>query len=594
MDESGSPTVQDLSGCELASRVYEISLRAHGADNLVQVLQAISRLVLALTGASYAAIFLPAPKDNGLAPRLVATAAGIDGSSLENHPRLDGVVRRVAGEGQALCLDDLTCHADLLPVPSGMRSAIAVPLARRGDLAGVLIAASPERGKLGRYQLGILEALATPISQAIANAELVLEVRHRLEQLRLLNAISKITSSTVNVDELLARVVLEVRTRLGYHLVAAGLVDDRRQSAILRAISSAGTSILPIGHTQPLGTGVVGRMIQSQRSTVVRDVLHDGDYVSADDFVRCEMCVPLKRGDVVIGYLDAEAARPDAFDDTDVMLLETIAEHISQSVWAAAELQRARRLREDLARMIVHDMRNPLTVLGSSLFMVKLVSVPETGSESTLMSRLTRFIDAASAAGEELRVMVDGVLDVERIEVGRLPLRRIPCNVADLVSRVARQMAVVAVARNVQFLVSLPDDTAGDGPLMAHVDEELLSRVLENLVINALKYSDADAAVSLGVAPCPAAVLCARLAGERASVLFSVSDTGPGIPADQQQRIFDKFAGVDDGGTRNRRSVGLGLAFCRQAVEAHGGTIWVTSEVGRGARFNVLLPSERK
>lgn len=220
-------------------------------------------------------------------------------------------------------------------------------------------------------------------------------------------------------------------------------------------------------------------------------------------------------------------------------------------------------------KMIVHDLKTPLTSVLASLEMVT------DGDFGVLTTVQKRVLADAEYKAEELLSLINDLLEVARIEDANLRLNIEPLApgafIADLVAewevRLAQEGAVVAV------------DVDDDSPVFEG-DKAILKRLFSNLMQNALVHS-----MGSGVA----IELRARADGE--GILFAVSDNGPGIPEEYHEVIFQKFRQVKEPRLPNVRSSGLGLAFCKLAAEAHGGRIWVKSREGEGSTFFVRLPT---
>ncbi len=234
-------------------------------------------------------------------------------------------------------------------------------------------------------------------------------------------------------------------------------------------------------------------------------------------------------------------------------------------------LRNARQMREDLTRMIIHDMRSPLVTIRSAL------NAMGTGSKT---EEQNDFLRIARESSEGLLDMVGTLLDVSRLEEGRLTLKYEAVSLPDLVEVAVEQVAPLAEDRRVVIERDVPASVPE-----VQADREQLRRVLVNLLDNAIKFSPLDGRV---------VIRADRRAksGDEISykkVHISVTDYGKGISANHQPRIFDKFyqAESENGGT------GLGLAFCKLVVEAHKGRIWVESEEGKGSTFYVSLPLTR-
>ena len=229
-------------------------------------------------------------------------------------------------------------------------------------------------------------------------------------------------------------------------------------------------------------------------------------------------------------------------------------------------LQELERLRDDLTHMIVHDLRTPLTSLLSGLQTVPLV-----GDLNPVQAEM---LEIAVTGGETLLGMINDLLDVEKMEQETVPLTITEQTAAELVQQAYLQVSLLAASNS----LTLAQEIAPDLPPFAG-DEDKLKRTLVNLIGNAIKFTPSGGTITVGAAQ-----------AQDNSVLFSVRDTGEGIPPEAFERIFEKFGQVENRQAGRKMSTGLGLTFCKLAVEAHGGRIWVESAPGRGSIFFFTVP----
>ncbi|HWI62848.1 MAG TPA: response regulator [Symbiobacteriaceae bacterium] len=227
------------------------------------------------------------------------------------------------------------------------------------------------------------------------------------------------------------------------------------------------------------------------------------------------------------------------------------------------------RMKSDFIATVSHELRTPMTSIKGSLGLVL------GGIAGPLPEEARELLTIAMNNTDRLVRLINDILDISRIEAGKMEIRRSPQSVADSVQRAVREMQGFADQRSITMTTVVPDDLPR---VMA--DPDRLQQVLVNLLSNAVKFSDVGSVVTL-------------TAGRDANgVWIRVEDAGPGIPPEQQTAIFDKFHRIDNAASRRTGGTGLGLAICKAIVEEHGGQIWVESEVGKGSAFTFSLKAE--
>ncbi len=230
-------------------------------------------------------------------------------------------------------------------------------------------------------------------------------------------------------------------------------------------------------------------------------------------------------------------------------------------------LQELEQLRDDLKNMIVHDLRTPLTSVITGMQTLAMV-----GDLDALQREM---VGIAISGGELLLGMINDLLEVEKMESGSMQLDYAVLDAAELVASAARQVASIADSENLTLVREIDADLPafrGDG--------NKLRRVLVNLLGNAIKFTPAGGTIAVA----------ARLGEDARSLVFSVRDTGEGIPSEAFEHIFEKFGQVASRHGGRTMSTGLGLTFCKLAVEAHGGDIGVASVPSKGSTFCFNIP----
>lgn len=234
-----------------------------------------------------------------------------------------------------------------------------------------------------------------------------------------------------------------------------------------------------------------------------------------------------------------------------------------------SDLKKAEASRDALTHMIVHDLGNPLAVIKMNTDMLKMgASMGMAVTEEALAERLTHITSASASMG----TMIQSMLDVSKMESGQLVINTEHIDLGTFMNELSDRYAVAA--QEVGITISVQVDTKE--PLQS--DRTLLDRMISNLVSNAFKYATGATRLALRVTP----------AGE--NVEIRVEDDGEGIPEELHGRVFDKFYQLESTSTGVKAGVGLGLAFCRMASEALGGSIRVENAEPTGTRFVITMP----
>lgn len=234
------------------------------------------------------------------------------------------------------------------------------------------------------------------------------------------------------------------------------------------------------------------------------------------------------------------------------------------------QLQELLRLREELEAMVVHDLRNPLnTVMMALNLLERMKDEVKDPVSFTLAIRL------ANGAAKRMNQLIATLLDIARLEAGKLVLNITEFDLSILLGEVI-EMEQQGLKKEVEIV------TQTEPGLMVKADRDVLWRVMANLLDNALKFAPPESSIKI-----TAQVL------ENRTVRIRVIDDGPGVPLEERKRIFEKFTRIRDAAHRNYGGTGLGLTFCRMAVEAHGGSIHVDAgPSGGGSCFSIELPQD--
>jgi signal transduction histidine kinase len=428
--------------------------------------------------------------------------------------------------------------------------------------------------------------MAGRLSDSYADLEKKVEIRTReLEQsnkeLRALGEVSQAVNSTLDLQTVLDTIVATAVQLSGTEAGAIYVLDSTKREFGLRATSGMTDDLIAaIGQQHSDFSDAVGRMVEIRAPVQVAD-LNDEPHTATTDIMlkagfRARLIVPLVGAQGAVGALVVRRRVPGEFPKSTIELLQTFA---AQSVLAienanlfhelekkSVELQLASRHKSQFLANMSHELRTPLNaILGYTELIVDKIYGEIPPKALTTLERV-------QANGKHLLGLINDVLDLSKIEAGQINLTLTDYSVKDIVYNV--YSAVESLANNKK--ISLKVDIAPELP-QAHGDERRLTQVLFNLVGNAIKFTD-DGEVAI------------KASSSNGSVTVAVHDTGPGISAADQEKIFEEFQQADSSTTKEKGGTGLGLAIAKRIVEMHGGRLWVESQLGQGATFSFMVP----
>jgi signal transduction histidine kinase len=565
----------------------EIGTATATSRELSVLLETITQVIAERFGFYHVAILTHDPTTHELT--LVAISQGGKKSSAPPaiHVYADhgkSIIAHVARTQKPYLASDVKMDPLYLPDPQleETRSEIALPIISGEKLFGVLDVLSNQESPLGQDEMNTLLVLTNQIGAAIQNKTLLEAANRHLEELIALHAIATAGMEEADEDKFLSRATKVVGKSL-FPTNFGVLLLNEKQGVLLHHASYTENRGNAKSPPIPLGEGITGLVAATGEPMRVKDVSVEPKYISLDPRVHSELCVPLKIGERVLGVLDVESHQTDAFSKADEHLLLALADQIatalerirllSEAERRADELARTLKQQEELARLrdefiqnVSHEFRTPLSIVTG------YTEILDSGEFGPLPAEYKQPVSIIAKRVRLLTKLVEDLTSLLDLQAHRGDFTSL--HIGDVLHPMYAGIRTRALAERIELDLDLPS-----GLPLIRGEETLLRKVVENLVDNAIKFTPPHGRVHLSVK------------SDDGHLWLEISDTGIGIPKEEQPRIFERFYQVDGSSTRRFGGTGLGLALVKEIVELHGGQIFVNSKVGQGSTFQIKLPA---
>lgn len=572
----------------------------------------------------------------------------------------------------------------------GAKSVVAVPIKARKNLVGVITVTHPTPNYLTEEHLALVQAIADQAGVAVLNARFYEGSKRQARVMTALANSARVISSTLNLDQVLNNILIQIKKALQVDAVALALIDKEKNELEYKAVKYDKPSMEMdlIGQRVQMGEGLIGWVARNGKGMTIKDLKNNPHYPAISKLhskmdLQSIACAPIRLHGNVIGVLEAINPKGDGFEEDALLVLSGIGSLAGSSIqnaqlfedlqaahnryhdlfensadpiiitdfqgnilesnyrtlkttgytqkelhslsvkdlheidWESVgrdfdalatgetctyestlvkadqmdipiqvnvhpidiagqprlewilrditERKKLDQLREDLTSMVYHDLRSPLSNVVSSLDVLEALLPVEKDEE------IKSLFEIATRSTQRIQRLTKSLLDINRLEKGQPITAKEPIEPYIMAESAYQAMIPHAKNKEQDLSINVPKNL----PIVM-ADRDMIERVLINLLENAIKFTPPQGAIEVGAKT------------DQENIRFWVHDTGPGIDPDQKDKIFDKFIRLD---TNERvKGLGLGLAFCRLAVEGHGGKISVETPPEGGSLFYFTLP----
>ncbi|MDQ2808392.1 MAG: GAF domain-containing protein [Chloroflexota bacterium] len=503
-----------------------------------------------------------------------------------------GISGWVAAHGQPYLSNDLDAEQTVRPAQrtAGTNRRIgaymAAPLTVADRVIGILQINSTAKHVYSRRDLTLLAEVAERCAVAVERARLFTEMATRAKRLASLAEIARRISAALDLDELFAICYEQIAQTMAADAFFVALYDEEAATVQYEFIMDAGQSYAK--RSEPFGAGVTSYVIRT-RTPLIAGQLEQLPIAPIPFGIKTRtseslLLVPLLFEGRMLGAMSTQSYRPHAYSDDDLNLLITIGNQAAVAIRNAQLYQSertAQQAKDEFLSLVSHELRTPLTTIKGAAqvmqrrmvraFSAGLVKTPE---EQAAREQDLRQLAQVVTQADRLTALVNDLLDVSRLQSGHFEFHPEPADLA------ATVQGVVEVSRPLssthRLVLTAP-------PTLPGVFDRLrIEQVLTNLISNAVKYAPAGTEVCITLTTADPGV-----------ALLRVADQGSGLPAPEQEQLFQRFFRGSAVRSNPRTGVGLGLYISRQIVEWHGGTIGVDSTPGAGSVFHFTLPLTR-
>jgi signal transduction histidine kinase len=496
-----------------------------------------------------------------------------------------GIVGTVAQTGEPLIINDVTTDSrwDVgfdKDTEFQTKDLLCVPMISHERVVGVVEILNKQGGTFDQEDCTLLMAFGAQAAVAIENAQRFTRTDQalagRVQELHTLQMFDQQLQTSLQLNTVLDTTLTYAMDALGVSIGLLAIFIKEADEPGLYLLAQRGLP-MEMGRYKkdpwPLTRGVLGRVAQTGEAELSNDISQAKDYIPKTHRTRSLLVVPIMREGHVIGVIDLEGTEPDYFTEDDLSFVNILVSHSAFAIENAqlfGQVDQANQAKSEFMNTASHELKIPMTSIKGYAKLLQM------GTAGSLTDQQTEFLEVISNNVNRMDRLVADLLDVSRIEAGRirLELQNVQMSnvINDVIGSVQTQIDKKSLNLNLQVEDDLPEIRADYGRMV---------QIVTNLVSNAYKYTPEGGDITVRASP---------YNGNIKGIAVTVKDTGYGISEEDQVNLFTTFFRSSDQNIRDEMGTGLGLSITKKMIESHGGELTFESEYGQGTTFTFTIP----
>ena len=563
----------------------EVSIAMSSTLNLDDALDQVMHRAVEILSAEAGSLLLLDPRGQQLTFAVVLGPTGKELLGLKT-PVGRGIVGTVAQTGKPLIVNDVAADprwniAFDEATEFHTKDILCVPMMAHDQVVGVIEVINKQDSTVfSQEDANLLLSFGAQAAIVIENAQIFTRVdqalAERIQELQMLQVFDLSLQTSLQLEVVLDITLTHLMDALGVSMGLIGVIRNNDEEGVyLLAQHGMPTELGRYKKDPwPLSRGVLGRVARSGEIAWVNDITQAENYVPKSHRTRSMLIVPVLREDRAVGIIDLESTDPDYFTSEDVAFVKLLGSHAAIAIDNAQLFEKVREANDaktEFMSIASHELKIPMTSIKGYTKLLQM------GAGGSLSDQQKDFLQIITNSVDRMAQLVNDLLDVSRIEAGRIRLEVSDVQMRDVISDVAATLRTQIDRKQQILAVDMPDDLP-----QLRADYNRMVQIVTNLVSNAYKYTPEGGHITIIAKP--------YQDEELEGLAVTVIDTGYGISEEDQAKLFTPFFRSPDQNIRDEPGTGLGLSIIKNIIESHGGQLTVESALGKGSSFTFILP----